>query len=144
MNLVFKETDIFTKLITQLLSDDEYKELQEHLIERPDAGVVIEGTAGLRKVRWAAKGGGKSGGVRIIYYWITEDCQIYMLLAYPKSKQDNLTATQKKVLKALVLARILHTATHELAYFLILQTFLSQSAGHTSTALNLKKAFKNN
>ncbi|NQZ32649.1 MAG: type II toxin-antitoxin system RelE/ParE family toxin [Oceanospirillaceae bacterium] len=102
MNLVFKETDIFTKLITQLLSDDEYKELQEHLIERPDVGAVIEGTGGLRKVRWAAKGGGKSGGVRIIYYWITEDHQIYMLLAYPKSKQDNLTATQKKVLKALV------------------------------------------
>jgi len=51
-----------------LLSDDEYKELQEHLIERPDVGTVIEGTGGLRKVRWAAKGGGKSGGVRIIYY----------------------------------------------------------------------------
>ena len=106
MNLVFKETDIFTKLIAQLLSDDEYKELQEHLIERPDVGVVIEGTGGLRKVRWAAKGSGKSGGIRIIYYWITEDHQIYMLLVYPKSRQDNLTAAQKKILKALVVREL--------------------------------------
>ena len=102
MKLIFKETAIFTKLITQLLSDDEYKELQEYLIERPDIGDIIEGTGGLRKVRWAVKGSGKSGGVRVIYYWISDDHQIYMLLVYPKSERDNLTALQKKVLKALV------------------------------------------
>lgn len=106
MKFVFKETDIFTKLIKQLLLDDEHKELQEHLIERPKVGDVIEGTGGLRKVRWATRNGGKSGGARIIYYLMCESHQIYMLLAYPKSKQDNLTSAQKKILKALVMKEL--------------------------------------
>ncbi|MGH1463433.1 MAG: hypothetical protein ACRBB6_15515 [Neptuniibacter sp.] len=102
MKLVFKETPIFTKLITDLLSDDEYKELQLHLVEKPDSGDLIQGTCGLRKVRWAKKSTGKSGGIRVIYYWITEDSQIYMLLAYPKGVQETLTAKQKSTLRKLV------------------------------------------
>ena len=64
--------------------------------------MIIQGTGGLRKVRWKLEGKGKSGGVRAIYYWMTEDKQIYMLYIYLKSEQQNLTPDQKKVLKTIV------------------------------------------
>lgn len=102
MKFVFKETPVFTKLISGLLSDEEYKELQLHLIENPESGDLIQGTGGLRKVRWAKHDTGKSGGIRIIYYWITEKNQIFMLLAYPKGVQESLSAKQKNQLKKLV------------------------------------------
>ena len=84
------------------MSDVEYSILQEALVFRPDMGVLIQGAGGLRKVRWKLEGKGKSGGVRIIYYWKTEDDQIYMLFVYPKSEQENLTPEQKKALKQIV------------------------------------------
>lgn len=96
------ETPIFTKLITELMSDDEYFALQEALIMRPELGVVIKNSGGLRKLRWALQGCGKSGGVRVIYYWMNADEQLYMLLAYPKNEQENLTATQLNTLRAIV------------------------------------------
>jgi len=84
------------------MSDDEYKELQEALIIRPDLGDLIQGSGGLRKVRWRLTGKGKSGGVRVIYYWVLPDDQIRMLYVYPKGKQDNLTPEQLKQLRSLV------------------------------------------
>ncbi|HAT41428.1 MAG TPA: hypothetical protein DCS87_06825 [Rheinheimera sp.] len=96
------ETPIFTKLITELMSDDEYRALQEALIMRPELGVVIKNSGGLRKLRWALQGRGKSGGVRVIYYWMNADEQLYMLLAYPKNEQENLTHAQLNVLRAIV------------------------------------------
>lgn len=102
MKFVFKETPVFTKLISGLLSDDEYKELQLYLIENPESGDLLQGTGGLRKVRWAKHDTGKSGGIRIIYYWITEESQIFMLLAYPKGVQESLSVKQKNQLKKLV------------------------------------------
>jgi len=100
--MVIIETSVFTRLIKELLSDDEYKELQEALVNRPDRGTIIQGSGGLRKVRWRLEGRGKSGGIRVIYYWVTGDEQIYMLLAYSKSELDNLTAEQMKALKTIV------------------------------------------
>lgn len=100
--MIIIETNVFTRLIKELMSDDEYKELQEALVYRPDMGVIIQGTGGLRKVRWKLEGKGKSGGVRAIYYWMTEDEQIYMLYVYPKSEQEDLTPEQKKALKTIV------------------------------------------
>lgn len=103
MDLVFKETSFFTKQIKDLLTDDEYKEFQQHLVEKPTAGPVIKDTGGCRKVRWALQNnGGKSGGMRAIYYWIKDEHQIFLLLAYEKSSQDSLSDKQKKVLKKLV------------------------------------------
>lgn len=96
------ETPIFTKLITELMSDDEYCALQEALIMRPELGVVIKNSGGLRKLRWALQGRGKSGGVRVIYYWMNADEQLYMLLAYPKNEQENLTDMQLNTLRAIV------------------------------------------
>jgi hypothetical protein len=98
----FFETPIFTKLIQKLISDEEYHLLQLQLSVRPDSGDIIKGSGGIRKMRWAGSGRGKRGGIRVIYYYITEDEQIYMLYAYPKSKKDDLTADQVKQLKQLV------------------------------------------
>jgi hypothetical protein len=100
--MVIVETPIFTKLISELMSDDEYKDLQEALVLRPDRGAIIKNGGGLRKVRWALEGRGKSGGARVIYYWVTENDQVYMLLAYPKNVQNNLTDTQLKTLRQTV------------------------------------------
>ena len=100
--MVIIETPIFTKLIKELMSDDEYKDLQEALVNRPDRGSLIKNSGGLRKIRWALEGRGKSGGARVIYYWMTDSDQLYMLLAYPKNVQDNLTDAQLKALKKIV------------------------------------------
>ena len=99
----FTETPVFTRLVNDLLSDDEYRELQEVLIYRPDIGHMIQGTGGLRKIRWSQKGQGrgKRGGVRVIYYWLMDDEQILMLYIYPKKQQDDLTPEEKKTLKSI-------------------------------------------
>ncbi|MEW8388892.1 MAG: type II toxin-antitoxin system RelE/ParE family toxin [Candidatus Thiodiazotropha sp.] len=85
-----------------MLNDDDYKELQEALVGRPDLGKLIKGSGGLRKVRWNQKCTGKSGGVRVIYYWVVDEHQIRMLYVYPKGKQDNLTKEQVAQLKVIV------------------------------------------
>ena len=102
--LEFRETDLFTTQITKLLSDQEYAALQGTLVVQPDAGELIEDTGGLRKVRWSQqkRGKGKRGGVRVIYYWHVKGSLMYMLFAYSKDEQDDLSARQKKVLATLV------------------------------------------
>jgi hypothetical protein len=97
----FIETPTFTRLILELLTDDEYRGLQLDLKERPDLGVLIKGGGGLRKLRVATKGKGKSGGARIIYYWLTVRGQILLLLAYAKNKKDTLSAEELALLRAL-------------------------------------------
>jgi mRNA-degrading endonuclease RelE of RelBE toxin-antitoxin system len=99
--MIFIETSFFTEDVKQLLSDEEYAKLQQHLASNPEAGDLIQGTGGLRKERWAAGGRGKSGGVRVIYYYVTADSQIRMLLIYKKGVQDTLTAKQKATLRKL-------------------------------------------
>ncbi len=100
--MVIIETRTFTRIIKDLLSDDEYKELQEALINRPDMGDLIKDSGGLRKVRWKLDGTGKSGGARVIYYWVVDNHQIRMLYAYPKGMQENLTKEQITQLKTIV------------------------------------------
>ncbi|WP_290702818.1 type II toxin-antitoxin system RelE/ParE family toxin [Amphritea sp.] len=100
--MVIVETAVFTKLIKEMLSDDEYKNLQEVLISRPASGDLIKESGGLRKIRWSVQGTGKSGGIRVIYYWVVDDHHIRMLYVYPKGKQDNLTKAQVAQLKAIV------------------------------------------
>jgi len=86
----------------ELLSDDEYRLLEVALVARPDAGRLIRGTGGLRKVRWAAKGHGKRGGIRVIYYRHVAGSRLLMLLAYPKSAQDDLTPRQRAMLRKII------------------------------------------
>jgi len=68
-------------------------------VAEPDAGDLIRGTGGLRKIRWEAAGRGKRGGVRVIYYWARKDDVILLLLIYGKAQQDDLTSEQRAVLK---------------------------------------------
>ena len=94
----FVETPAFTAGTRHLLSDDSYRELQLSLVLRPEQGRLIPGGRGLRKVRWAAPGKGKRGGLRIIYYWARSREAIYMLYAYGKQVQGDLTAAQLRML----------------------------------------------
>ncbi|MFM7462279.1 MAG: type II toxin-antitoxin system RelE/ParE family toxin [Burkholderiales bacterium] len=84
------------------MTDDEYRELQTVLLEDPEAGAVIKGGGGIRKIRFGMGGRGKSGGVRTIYFWKKAADQIFMLVIYPKSTKDNLTAAETEVLRSYV------------------------------------------
>jgi hypothetical protein len=98
----FVETPVFTKTIHELMDDDDYRRLQLALLFRPEQGAVIRGGGGLRKIRWGARDTGKRGGVRVIYFWHKADEAIYMLLAYSKHSQEDLTPSQIKTLSRLV------------------------------------------
>ena len=98
----FIETPVFTKEVREFLSDDDYRALQTILMLRPQQGALIQGTGGLRKIRWAGKGKGKRGGFRIIYYWHEKTDSFYMLLIYAKNEQEELTSQQRKILSRLV------------------------------------------
>lgn len=100
--MIFVETPVFTEDIQQILPDDEYGELQKALRQDPDRGDLIPGSGGLRKLRWNLPNKGKRGGVRVIYYWVVARDLIYMLLIYKKTRQENLTPDELKVLKGLV------------------------------------------
>jgi mRNA-degrading endonuclease RelE of RelBE toxin-antitoxin system len=100
--MVIIETPIFTKQLLATFSEEEYRLFQATLLERPDAGKIIPGGAGLRKLRWAVRGRGKSGGVRVIYYWFTSRETILLLFIYPKNVQGNLTQDQLKQLKKII------------------------------------------
>ena len=98
----FIETPTFTRLLADLLTDEQYSGLQSVLVEDPQRGEVIKGGGGIRKLRYALPGRGKSGGVRAIYYWLRDEHQIYMLLIYPKSKKDDLTERETALLRDFV------------------------------------------
>ena len=100
--VIFIETSLFTRQVLAHLPDEEYAAMQAALIRHPQAGVVIQGTGGLRKFRWKRPGAGKSGGVRVIYYWLCADRQIRLLMLYRKSRQDDLSAAEKAALKKVV------------------------------------------
>ena len=88
----FIETKVFTKLVEDYLTDDEYSKLQWFLASDPEAGPVIPDTGGVRKLRWHAPGRGKRGGYRIIYYVKRADGVIWMLTMYPKNVRENIPA----------------------------------------------------
>lgn len=94
----------FSQNLKFYLADDEYRKLQKYLSENPEAGDVVSGTGGLRKVRWseAKRSKGKRGGVRILYCHFPEDEQLYLLTLYDKDTADDLTPAQKKHLKDLL------------------------------------------
>lgn len=98
----FVETPVFTAVIQRHLDDERYRQLQIALMLRPTQGPIVRGSGGLRKVRWATPGGGKRGGLRIIYYWAPDEQAFYMLYAYTKAEQGDLTAAQTRQLGRLV------------------------------------------
>jgi mRNA-degrading endonuclease RelE of RelBE toxin-antitoxin system len=88
----FIESKLFTRLVREYLTDEEYRAVQAALIERPEAGSMIPGSGGLRKLRWRAAGRGKRGGYRVIYYAKTAQGEIWMLTIYPKNVVENIPA----------------------------------------------------
>ena len=98
----FVETPIFTKVITALLDDESYRGLQSALMRRPEQGPTIGGTHGARKVRWARPGAGKRGGIRVIYNWAVREAAFYMIYAYAKNEQGDLSLHQARVVAALI------------------------------------------
>lgn len=96
----FIETSLFTRQIREIATDDELKTLQSELIGSPEKGDLIQGTGGLRKVRVATGNQGKSGSARVIYFLATAEV-IYLVMAYPKSTKDSLSASEKAALKKL-------------------------------------------
>ncbi len=101
------ETPIFTRIIVGILSDDDYSNMQWLLAINPEAGPVIPGCGGLRKLRWRTSDKGKRGGVRIIYYVYARDQVVYLLYAYKKSRQEDLTHKQLRILKDYIKGSIL-------------------------------------
>jgi hypothetical protein len=95
------ETQTFLHMATGCMSDAEREALKIHLANNPKAGVVIEGTGGFRKLRWAVGGRGKSGGVRVIYYHHDETLPIFLFVVYGKNERANLSKAEKNELKAL-------------------------------------------
>lgn len=92
----------FEKSAKGLLSESDILEMEEQLVSSPQAGDVIPGARGLRKLRRPAKGRGKRGDSRIIYYFVSHDDLILLIFAYPKNKQSDLTPTQLKLLSTTV------------------------------------------
>ena len=99
--MIFIESPAFTADVDKLLTDRSYADLQLHLAQYPFTGDLIKGTGGLRKVRWASGGKGKSGGVRVIYFYVLADAQIRMILIYKKGIKDDLTPKEKRILRKL-------------------------------------------
>ena len=95
------ETPLFIAQAARLWSDEERMEVIDFLAANPEAGDVIQGTGGIRKVRVAASGRGKQGGARVIYYYHSAAVPLYALAVYAKNEKSDLTADEKKALAAL-------------------------------------------
>ncbi len=93
------ETPYFIAKSKKLLSVNEYQRLIASIAFNPLAGDVVEGTGGFRKIRLARDGAGKSGGFRVIYYFLNDSMPVYLFDVYAKSSQSNLTTAQKNALK---------------------------------------------
>ena len=98
------ETPTFSRQADKLFSEDERRALIDYLAENPLAGVEIPGTGGVRKLRFAALGRGKSGGARAVYFYGGEDMPVYALLAYAKSAKTDLTSAERRAVAALAAA----------------------------------------
>ena len=97
--MTFVETKLFTELVLDYLSDDEYAALQQSLVVNPEAGDVIPGSGGVRKLRWGVAGRGKRGGLRVIYFLRRRNDEVWMLTLYAKNVADTIPAKVLKKIK---------------------------------------------
>ncbi|PQJ96145.1 type II toxin-antitoxin system RelE/ParE family toxin [Chromatium okenii] len=108
MKAVFIELPAFSRYRSDYLDDEGFRSLQRAMMKKPEAGDVIEGTGGLRKLRHgdARRGKGKRGGLRIIYYWWDGRSQFWLFTLYDKNDMQDLTADEKKALKSMLNAEL--------------------------------------
>ncbi len=95
----FVHTDAFDRSMKAVIVDEQLRAIQDALCQDPEQGAVIRGTGGMRKMRWALPGQGKSGGVRVIYLYLTEQERVHLVLVYPKNKKETLTDAEKAALR---------------------------------------------
>jgi hypothetical protein len=100
--ITIAETEPYRRKATKLLSEEEKNDLMAYLAEHPTSGVLIQGTHGIRKLRWARGGGGKRGGYRVIYYFHSEIMPLYLLTVFGKNEKANLSNKEKQVLTKIV------------------------------------------
>lgn len=96
MTMTFVQMSFFFKAAARLLSDEDVRLLENFLIENPKIGRVMEGTGGLRKMRWAKKGAGKRSGVRVVYFWAERRSVLYFFDIYDKNEKVDLSPSDKK------------------------------------------------
>lgn len=96
------ESSLFTRQVKELLTEDSYRKLQLYLLLNPDAGDVIPGAGGLRKLRWRLAGRGKRGGARVIYMLRSAGARIHLLFMYAKNIRADLTAQDLRSLRRLI------------------------------------------
>ncbi|MBT0587941.1 type II toxin-antitoxin system RelE/ParE family toxin [Alteromonas oceanisediminis] len=100
--MIFIETSLFTKILPSYLGEEDYRGLQNYLLQHPESGNIVKGSGGVRKVRWAGEQQGKSGGVRVIYYWKKSESEMWMLTIYSKSEKATIPGHQlKKIAEAI-------------------------------------------
>ncbi len=101
MNLIFIETPTFSRVLPEYLDDEGFRDLQQSLIAQPDAGQLIPGTGGFRKLRWQdeRRGKGRRGGLRVIYYFLNNYAEIWLFTIYGKDEAIDLTSHEKQILK---------------------------------------------
>jgi hypothetical protein len=104
----FIEAPAFTRYLSDYLADEEYRKLQSRLTANPELGLLIAGTGGFRKLRWrdSRRGKGRRGGLRIIYYHFLTNQQIWLMTLYGKDEASDLTANEKKALRAAIEAEL--------------------------------------
>lgn len=95
----FVETKLFTRLIDEYLSDDEFAALQLYMIVNPEAGDLIKGSGGVRKLRWSGSGRGKRRGIRVIYYLRSQHGQIWLLTAFARNVRDTISGAVLRKIK---------------------------------------------
>ena len=100
--MLIQETDVFSRRVQRLLGPESYRLLQLRLAADPEAGRLIPGNGGLRKIRWAGSGRAKRGGVRVIYYWAGAHETILMLMVFAKNERSDLSPEQKAILRRIV------------------------------------------
>jgi len=100
--ITIAETPPYSRKVEKLLSSSEKAELISYLSAHPKSGVLITGTGGVRKLRWTRDSSGKSGGVRIIYYYHSDSMPLYLLTLFAKNEKDNISKEEKAMLAKLV------------------------------------------
>lgn len=95
MYITVAETPEFARKAAKLLDEEEKDALIAYIASHPDAGVIVKGTGGLRKLRWAREGRGKSGGVRVVYFFHNESMPVFMLSIFGKGEKDNLSKAER-------------------------------------------------